>query len=246
MQNSKLWLQKDLVGEFDDVEHFNNSLKELRDLRSQLHHAADYCESSFLNTKEKKVVLENTKEYVCRAVVTLVDHFGCVSENISGLISNSNECSEAELRIDSLKQRFLLSQQFVHNLALSTLQLREIIPRHQLRYLSAPNEEADEKSGEDLRDSRNAVSTKVIEKSKFEREKDSPIFAFTHCRKPSLSKGKTNSASLFPIRDGFSILSKVPNPSFHFQETKKNTRIIKRSLHGSDIWALIRRTKRTA
>ncbi|XP_062090809.1 probable protein ABIL5 isoform X2 [Humulus lupulus] len=215
MQNSKLWLQKDLVGEFDDVEHFNNSLKELRDLRSQLHHAADYCESSFLNTKEKKVVLENTKEYVCRAVVTLVDHFGCVSENISGLISNSNECSEAELRIDSLKQRFLLSQQFVHNLALSTLQLREIIPRHQLRYLSAPNEEADEKSGEDLRDSRNAVSTKVIEK-------------------------------MFPIRDGFSILSKVPNPSFHFQETKKNTRIIKRSLHGSDIWALIRRTKRTA
>uniref|UniRef100_A0A803P2S5 Uncharacterized protein n=1 Tax=Cannabis sativa TaxID=3483 RepID=A0A803P2S5_CANSA len=241
MQNSKLWPQKDFVGEFNDTKHFDKSLKELRDLRSQLHHAADYCESSFLNTKEKRIVLENTKEYVCRAVVTLVDHFGCVSENINGLISKTNEFSEAEIRINSLKQRFLLSQQFVHSLALSTLQLREIIPRHQLRYLSSPNEEA-VKSDEDLR---NSVSTNVTEKRMVEREKNTPIFAFTHSRQPSLSNGKTNSALLFPVRDGFSILSKVPNPAFHFQ-TRKNSRIIKRSLHGSDIWSLIRRAKRTA
>ena len=29
-------------------------LQELKDLRSQLHHAADYCEASFLNAKQKQ------------------------------------------------------------------------------------------------------------------------------------------------------------------------------------------------
>lgn len=49
-------------------------------------------------------VVENTKEYVCRAVITVVDHLGCVSANLNGLISENNEFSDAELRIDCLKQ----------------------------------------------------------------------------------------------------------------------------------------------
>ncbi|PON50539.1 ABI family [Parasponia andersonii] len=241
MQSSEFWSQKDLVSDFN----FDKSLKELRELRSQLHHAADYCESTFLNAKEKKVAVENTKEYICRAVVTVVDHLGCVSENINGLISKTNAFSEADIRINCLKQRFLLSQQFVHNLALSRLRWREIIPRHHPRYLSAPNTET-EKSDEDLRDSTNVASTKIIDKKvvfKIEDDMPLPLFAYTYSQKPALSKGETN--SVLPVRDGFSILSKSPNPAFHFQETKKKLRS-RRSLHGSDILSLIRRTKRTA
>lgn len=49
-------------------------------------------------------VVENTKEYLCRAVVTVVDHLGSVSANLECRISKTNSFSDAELRIDSLKQ----------------------------------------------------------------------------------------------------------------------------------------------
>lgn len=48
--------------------------------------------------------MENTKEYICRAVVAVVDHLGCVSSNLNQSISKNNEFSEAELRINSLNQ----------------------------------------------------------------------------------------------------------------------------------------------
>lgn len=49
-------------------------------------------------------VMENTKEYICRAIVTVVDHLGNVSANLEGLISQTSAISEAESRIQCLKQ----------------------------------------------------------------------------------------------------------------------------------------------
>lgn len=50
-------------------------------------------------------MVENTKEYVCRAMVSLVDHFGCVSDNLDYLIhKNTTSFWDANLRIDCLKQ----------------------------------------------------------------------------------------------------------------------------------------------
>lgn len=49
-------------------------------------------------------MVENTKEYICKAVVTFVDHLGNVSANLNNCISKTNEFSEAELRINCLKQ----------------------------------------------------------------------------------------------------------------------------------------------
>ncbi|KAI5662822.1 hypothetical protein M9H77_22145 [Catharanthus roseus] len=93
--------------ETDNETKFGKSLMELKDLCSQLHHAANYCEATFLNAKEKRAsVVENTKEYLCRAVVTVVDHLGSVSANLECRISKTNSFSDAELRIDSLKQSF--------------------------------------------------------------------------------------------------------------------------------------------
>jgi hypothetical protein len=48
--------------------------------------------------------MENTKEYICRAMVTVVDHLGNVSSNLEGLISHANAFSDAEIRIQCLKQ----------------------------------------------------------------------------------------------------------------------------------------------
>ena len=48
--------------------------------------------------------MENTKEYICRAVVTVVDHLGSASANLDCRISQTNAFSEAEFRINCLKQ----------------------------------------------------------------------------------------------------------------------------------------------
>ncbi|CAL2275053.1 unnamed protein product [Prunus armeniaca] len=197
-----------------DIVSFDKSLQELKDLRSQLHYAADYCESTFLNTKEKKVVMDNTKEYVCRAVVTVVDHLGCVSANLNGLISETNAFSETELRIDCLKQRLFLCEQYSHKLALPKIRWREILPRHNARFLSALRHA--EKTNEDLRDPATPASRKTIDNHEFDKEAAMPLFLYTSSHKPSFPEGETNSA-LVPVRDGLSILSRGPNPTFHFQ-----------------------------
>lgn len=55
-------------------------------------------------------IVENTKEYICRAVVTMVDHLGNVSSNLTSLLSQASSITNIELRINSLKQvqRFYL------------------------------------------------------------------------------------------------------------------------------------------
>lgn len=48
--------------------------------------------------------MDNTKEYICRAMVTVVDHLGNVSSNLEGLISHTNAFSDAEIQIQCLTQ----------------------------------------------------------------------------------------------------------------------------------------------
>ncbi|PRQ46531.1 putative ABI family protein [Rosa chinensis] len=235
--------QEDSEGESKDVVNFDKSLQELRDLSSQLHYAADYCESTFLAAQEKRAVVENTKEYICRAVITVVDHLGCVSANLNGLISETNEFSDPELRINCLEQRILLCEQFTHKLALTRTRWRETLPRHSARFLCAPISREDEKSNEDIRDCGKPAFRKTTDRHEFDREEAMPLFLYTYSHKPSLSKDNANSA-LVPVRDGLSILSKSPNPAFHFQQTRNNGRSTRRSGQGSDFFSRMRRAKR--
>lgn len=63
--------------------------------------------------------MENTKEYVCRAIVTIVDHLGSVSANLEYEFSKTNTVSDVELRINCLKQvrLFSLSHDLINNFA---------------------------------------------------------------------------------------------------------------------------------
>ncbi|XP_061366437.1 probable protein ABIL5 isoform X2 [Gastrolobium bilobum] len=226
-------------------------MEELRELRSQLHHAADYCENTFLKNEEKKDVMENTKEYICRAMVTVVDHLGNVSANLEGLISQTNAFSEAESRIQCLKQRLFSCGQYADKLALTKMRWREKLPRFHSRYLSTPPI-IERSSSEKLRDFESEVPSKIEDKHILETLEDLPLFMYT--QKPHAAKNlkpktatvneQNNLAMVLPVRDGFSVLTKVSNPTFHFQGTHKVARH-RRSLHGSDILWLIRRTKRT-
>lgn len=224
-----------LEDESEDITRFEKSIQELKELRSQLHYAADYSETTYMNAKEKKIAMENTKEYICRAVVTVVDHLGSASANLDCRISQTNAFSEAEFRINCLKQRLLLCEQYAHKLALTKLRWSENSTRHSQRYLSKRCS----------RDTDDQTNNKVVDKHELDREEDVPLFLYTCAQKPSLEKGTTKSASVLPVRDGLSGLSKGSNPTFHFQGTQMIGRH-RKSVQGNDILSLIRRIKRTA
>ncbi|XP_050269556.1 probable protein ABIL5 isoform X1 [Quercus robur] len=245
MQNSKSCSSfQSLDDESEDITRFEKSLQELRELRSQLHYAADYSETTFLNAKEKKVVMENTKEYICRAVVTVVDHLGSASANLDCRISQTNAFSEAEFRINCLKQRLLLCEQYAHKLALTKLRWSENLTRYSRCYLSMQNENV-EKSNEGSRDIVDQTNSKMIDKHELNSEEDVPLFLYTNTQRPSLEKETTNSSLVLPVHDGLSVLSKGSNPTFHFQGTQTIGRH-RKSAPGGDILSLIRRIKRTA
>ncbi|KAL5079703.1 hypothetical protein RYX36_008124 [Vicia faba] len=204
-------------GEHEEEEkeniHFLKSLQELRELRSQLHYAADYCETTFLKSEKKKDVMENTKEYICRAMVTVVDHLGNVSSNLEGLISHTNSFSDAQIKIQCLKQRLFSCEQYADKLSISNMQWKEKFPRFHTRYLSP---------------------SPVLEKT---QENLKPAIA--------TNNKHNNLAFVMPVRDGLKVLAKVSNPKFHFQATPKVRPRHRRSVPGSDILWLIRRTKHT-
>ncbi|KAG6662240.1 hypothetical protein I3843_03G212900 [Carya illinoinensis] len=226
----------------EDIIRFEKSLQELRALRAQLHYAADYSETTFLNAKEKKMVMENTKEYICRSVVTVVDHLGTVSADLNCRISQTNAFSDAELRINCLKQRLLVCEQYAHKLALSRLRWSESMRRYHRRYLSMPITTV-EKACEGSRDTDDQTDGKIIDQHELER-KDVPLFLYTYTHKPSLEKRDSDLALALPVRDGLSVLSKGLNTTFHFQGVQKIGRS-RKSFQGSDILSLIRRNKRT-
>ncbi|KAF8766260.1 hypothetical protein HU200_007772 [Digitaria exilis] len=86
-------------------------VQELKDLRSQLHEAADCCEKAFIKTEKKKMILEGTKSYICDAVVAVIDHLGTVSSKLEHKLQEKTDVSQAERKINFLKQVGTLSMQ---------------------------------------------------------------------------------------------------------------------------------------
>ncbi|XP_058224057.1 protein ABIL4-like [Rhododendron vialii] len=208
----------------DDPTRFSKSLQELKDLCSQLHYAADYCETSFVSADHahKKSVVQNTKEYLCRAVVTVVDHLGSVSANLDYRLSNDCAFSETEFRINGLKQRLVACQQYSHQLGFTKVSWNASFPRYNPRYIFPPmvNRQI---SMELLRKGGSPVAAKTISKHEFVAEEEVPLFLYTSNRKPSLVKDSStetdnqSSTSVLPVRDGLSALPKASNPLFHFE-----------------------------
>ncbi|AES76823.1 putative ABI family protein [Medicago truncatula] len=234
--------------EVEENMHFLKSLQELRELRSQLHYAADYCETTFMESEKKRDVMDDTKEYICRAMVTVVDHLGNVSSNLEGLISHKNSFSDAEIRIQCLTQRLFTCDQYADKVALSNMQWREKLPRLHTRYLSSPPILERSKSDK-LSNSKSEVPLKKEDKH---IQGDLPLYMYTQnpCTTKNLKPATAtvskhnNLAFVMPVRDGLSVLAKVSNPAFDFHGTPKVTPRHRRSLHGSDILYLIKRSKR--
>ncbi|KAJ0804767.1 putative ABI family protein [Helianthus annuus] len=79
---------------------FVKALQELKNIRPQLYSAAEYCEKSYLHSKQKQVVLDNLKDYAVRALVNAVDHLGTVAYKLTDLLEQQTlEISTTGLHI---------------------------------------------------------------------------------------------------------------------------------------------------
>ncbi|XP_010924589.1 probable protein ABIL5 [Elaeis guineensis] len=198
-----------------ETDRFQQALLELKDLHSQLHQAADYCENAFLKAGNRKLVLESTKNYISDAVVAMVDHLGNVSSKLEHRLHGNIEAAQTEQKIDCLKQRLLTCQQYAVSLNLSAVQWSAKLPRYHQHYLSPLAQHPEKSTGI----SRDETADKIA--SETPRKKDR--LAVTVCpsvsvagdsvKIPNVGAGITFSTAV-PVLEGSSILSKPCNSSF--------------------------------
>ncbi|KAK9071963.1 hypothetical protein SSX86_008394 [Deinandra increscens subsp. villosa] len=238
--------------------NFSKSLQELKDLCSQLHAAAGYCESTFMNSNHKHLVVENTKEYVCRAVVAVVDHLGSASENLEQYISEAetNTISQTEVKIGLVRQKLFICQEYSDKLALAKLTWRAEIRRYNSRYLKPPV--SDVVSDILIQNPGSEIVTNTShDKNGFKIDEEIPLFFYTciYDSSPSQSAKSTYenddkanvslSLSALPVRDNLSCQPKHQALSFQLQEKRVRRRgtLFRKSMTSSDILSIVRRRK---
>ncbi|XP_038981424.1 probable protein ABIL5 isoform X2 [Phoenix dactylifera] len=198
-----------------EADRFQQALLELKDLRSQLHQAADYCENTFLKTGHGTIELENTKSYICHAIVAVVDHLGNVSSKLEHQLQGNIEVLQTEQKIDCLKQRLLTCQQYAVSLKLSAVRWSAKLPRHHQHYLSPLAQHPEKSSGI----SRNEAADKKASETPGKKDQLAvaicpPVsVAGDSVKLPNLGSGITSSTAI-PVLEGPSILSKPSNSSF--------------------------------
>ncbi|KAK4430827.1 hypothetical protein Salat_0844400 [Sesamum alatum] len=195
--------------------------------------------------------METTKEYISRAVATVVDHLGGISANLEYCLCKSSSIPQTEDRIDMLKLRIGTCQQQSHKLALERFYWTADFSRHHCRYILPPSEDSLTKNVES-RCTEGDVEAEGERPNQFETEE--PLFLHTYNCKPSLqvenSKMDTvkNSECLplvLPVHDRLAILPKAEQSTFQFQEEQKLKRnmINWKVMQNKDITSLIRRGK---
>ncbi|KAF5731266.1 protein ABIL2 [Tripterygium wilfordii] len=115
---------------------FADSLKDLKNLRTQLYSAAEYFELSYNNDDQKQMVVETLKDYAIKALVNTVDHLGSVTYKVNDLLDEKvDEVSGTELRVSCIEQRLRTCQEYIDHEGLSQQSLVINTPKYHKRYI---------------------------------------------------------------------------------------------------------------
>ncbi|XP_027333076.1 protein ABIL2-like [Abrus precatorius] len=115
---------------------FDDSLKDLKNLRTQLYSAAEYFELSYNNDDQKQIVVETLKDYAIKALINTVDHLGSVTYKVNDLLDEKIvEASEAELRLSCIEQRIRTCQAFMDHEGRTQQSLVIGTPKYHKRYI---------------------------------------------------------------------------------------------------------------
>ncbi|WJX40488.1 Protein abil2 [Trifolium repens] len=115
---------------------FDDSLKDLKNLRTQLYSAAEYFELSYTNDDQKQIVVETLKDYAIKALVNTVDHLGSVTFKVNDLLDEKVvEVSGAELRVSCIEQRMRTYQGYMGHGGLTQQSSVISTPKYHKRYI---------------------------------------------------------------------------------------------------------------
>ncbi|KAJ0044336.1 hypothetical protein Pint_05074 [Pistacia integerrima] len=115
---------------------FSDSLKDLKNLRTQLYSAAEYFELSYTNDDQKQIVVETLKDYAIKALVNTVDHLGSVTYKVNDLLDEKvDKVSCTELRISCIEQRLRTCQEYIDHEGVSQQSLVINTPKYHKRYI---------------------------------------------------------------------------------------------------------------
>ncbi|MED6108525.1 hypothetical protein PIB30_024861 [Stylosanthes scabra] len=115
---------------------FDDSLKDLKNLRTQLYSAAEYFELSYNNDEQKQIVIETLKDYTIKALVNTVDHLGSVTFKVNDLLDDKvAQVSQANLRLSCIEQRIRTCQAFMDHEGGTQQSLVISAPKYHKRYI---------------------------------------------------------------------------------------------------------------
>ncbi|CAL1404483.1 unnamed protein product [Linum trigynum] len=115
---------------------FADSLKDLKNLRTQLYSAAEYFELSYTNDDQKQIVVETLKDYAIKALVNTVDHLGSVTYKVNDLLDEKvDEVTGTEFRVSCLEQRLRTCQEYIDHEGISQQSLVINAPKYHKRYI---------------------------------------------------------------------------------------------------------------
>ncbi|KAM0852765.1 hypothetical protein ACQ4PT_051534 [Festuca glaucescens] len=185
---------------------FSDSLKDLRNLRSQLYSAAEYFEVFYTNNSHRSTVVTSLKDYAVEALVSTVDHLGFVSYKVDNLVNEkADEVNDTELRVSSVEQRVRICQQTIDQEGRSQQSLLIKAPRYHTRYIlpdadiaesaihpvSEPPRYNRQYAGRKMRKSQSAISTPVSRQTTMRSVRSqSPTIRETHHRSRSMSPSR--------------------------------------------------------
>ncbi|QCE00144.1 protein ABIL2-like isoform X2 [Vigna unguiculata] len=115
---------------------FDDSLKDLKNLRAQLYSAAEYFELSYANDDQKHMVIETLKDYTIKALINTVDHLGSVTYKVNDLLDEKMaEVSGAKLRVSCIEQRVRTCQAFMDHEGRTQQSLVIEAPKYHKRFI---------------------------------------------------------------------------------------------------------------
>ncbi|XP_050235962.1 protein ABIL2-like isoform X2 [Mercurialis annua] len=115
---------------------FSDSLKDLKNLRTQLYSAAEYFELSYTNDDQKQMVVETLKDYAIKALVNTVDHLGSVTYKVNDLLDEKvDEVSGTKFRVSCIEQRLKTCQEYIDHEGITQQSLVINTPKYHKRYI---------------------------------------------------------------------------------------------------------------
>ncbi|KAK7282552.1 hypothetical protein RIF29_11438 [Crotalaria pallida] len=187
---------------------FDDSLKDLKNLRSQLYSAAEYFELSYTNDDQKQIVVETLKDYAIKAIVNTVDHLGSVTYKVNDLLDEKVvEVSGAELRVSCIEQRIRTCQEYMDHEGRTQQSLVISTPKYHKRYILPVGETMHGAN----RTKSKYVGCNLDDEDDWHHFKNAVRATIRETPTSTASKGRSPSPSVQPQRPGaFSFTSTMP------------------------------------